>query len=76
VGISSIAARPCKTRKSGAPTVWEGRLNQKLNLGTPQRLGHPPMARLTLARKMAAIALILWKKGEAFEAEHLKPQTA
>ena len=36
----------------------------------------PAMARLTLARKMAAIALILWKKGETFEAEHLKPQTA
>lgn len=36
----------------------------------------PAMARLTLARKMAAIALILWKKGETFEAEHLKPQAA
>jgi transposase len=29
----------------------------------------PAMARLTLARKMAAIALILWKKGETFAAE-------
>lgn len=36
----------------------------------------PAMARLTLARKMAAIALILWKKGVTFEAEHLKPQAA
>ena len=36
----------------------------------------PAMARLTLARKMAAIALILWKKGGRFEAEHLKPQAA
>jgi len=36
----------------------------------------PAMARLTLARKMAAIALILWKKGETFEAEHLKLQAA
>jgi transposase len=36
----------------------------------------PAMARLTLARKMAAIALILWKKGETFEAEHLKHQAA
>jgi transposase len=36
----------------------------------------PAMARLTLARKMAAIALILWKKGDTFAAEHLKLQAA
>jgi transposase len=32
----------------------------------------PEMARLTLARKIAAIALILWKKEERFDAEQLK----
>jgi transposase len=36
----------------------------------------PEMARLTLARKIAAIALIVWKKGVSFDAEHLKSQTA
>ena len=36
----------------------------------------PEMARLTLARKMAAIALVIWKKGVRFDAEHLKPQAA
>jgi transposase len=36
----------------------------------------PAMARLTLARKIAAIALTLWKKGETFQAEYLKPQAA
>jgi transposase len=36
----------------------------------------PAMARLTLARKMAAIALVLWKKGETFEAKHLNSQAA
>jgi transposase len=36
----------------------------------------PTMARLTLARKIAAIALILWKKGEDFDAEKLKLQAA
>src|SRR5512141_3361544 len=36
----------------------------------------PEMARLTLARKIAAIALILWKKEEPFDAEQLKPQAA
>jgi transposase len=36
----------------------------------------PEMARLTLARKIAAITLKIWKKGEAFDAEHLKPEAA
>jgi transposase len=36
----------------------------------------PALARLTLARKIAAITLILWKKGARFDAEHLKPQAA
>jgi transposase len=36
----------------------------------------PTMARLTLARKIAAITLTLWKKGETFDAEKLKSQAA
>jgi|SRR6266550_3455165 len=36
----------------------------------------PAMARLTLARKIAAITLIIWKKGVRFDAEHLKQQAA
>jgi len=36
----------------------------------------PSMARLTLARKIAAISLLLWKKGVCFDAEHLKQQAA
>jgi transposase len=36
----------------------------------------PEMARLTLARKIAAIILIVWKKGVSFDAQHLKQQTA
>src|SRR5246500_3917068 len=36
----------------------------------------PEMARLTLARKIATIVLIVWKRGECFDANHLKPQTA
>jgi transposase len=35
----------------------------------------PEMARLTLARKIATIVLIVWKKGVCFDAHHLKPQT-
>ena len=36
----------------------------------------PEMARLTLARKIAAITLTLWKKGGRFDAEQLKTQAA
>ncbi|HKD86354.1 MAG TPA: transposase, partial [Terriglobales bacterium] len=36
----------------------------------------PTMARLTLARKIAAIMLTLWKKGESFDAKRLKSQAA
>ena len=36
----------------------------------------PTMARLTLARKIAAITLTVWKKGAHFDAEKLKPQAA
>jgi DNA-binding NarL/FixJ family response regulator len=37
-------------------------------------VGASDMARLTLARKIAAIALTLWKKEERFDAQQLKPQ--
>ena len=36
----------------------------------------PEMARLTLARKIAAITLVVWKRGVSFDAKHLNPQTA
>jgi len=36
----------------------------------------PELARVTLARKIAATTLTLWKKGESFDAERLKPQAA
>src|SRR2546428_9167723 len=36
----------------------------------------PEMARLTLARKIAAITLTLWKGGKRFDAEQLKTQAA
>ena len=34
------------------------------------------MARLTLARKIATIVLVVWKRGVCFDAQFLKPQTA
>ena len=36
----------------------------------------PEMARLTMARKIAAISLRVWKRGEHFDAKYLKQQAA
>ena len=36
----------------------------------------PEMVRLTVARKIAATVLVLWKKGVDFDPQFLKPQTA
>lgn len=36
----------------------------------------PSLARLTLARKIAATTLAVWKKGVRFDPEQLKPQAA
>jgi transposase len=36
----------------------------------------PALARLTVARKLAAIVLNIWKKGEPFDPQRLKRQTA
>jgi hypothetical protein len=36
----------------------------------------PSLARLTLARKIASITLLVCKNGVRFDAEHLKPQAA
>lgn len=36
----------------------------------------PELACVTLARKIAAITLTVWKKGESFDAERVKPQAA
>jgi len=49
---------------------------QEFHAGLVARGMKPTMARLTLARKIAAIALIVWKKGVRFDAEHLKQQAA
>jgi transposase len=51
--------------------VWREFYLQLLDKGM-----RPEMARLTLARKIAAVTLKIWKKGEPFNAEHLKLQAA
>ena len=49
---------------------------QEFHAGLVARGMKATMARLTLARKIAAITLIVWKKGVGFDAEHLKQQAA
>ena len=49
---------------------------QEFRAGLVARGMKPTMARLTLARKIASLTLNLWKKGECFNAQHLKPQAA
>jgi transposase len=49
---------------------------QEFHAGLVARGIKPTMARLTLARKIAAITLIVWKKGARFDAEYLKQQAA
>ena len=49
---------------------------QEFNAALLAKGMRPEMARLTLARKIAAITLLVWKKGVCFDAQYLKPQTA
>lgn len=49
---------------------------QEFHAGLVARGMKPTMARLTLARKIAAITLIVWKKGVGFDAKHLKQKAA
>jgi len=51
--------------------VW-----REFYLGLLDKGMRPEMARLTLARKIAAITLTLWKKEERFDVEQLKTQAA
>ena len=59
------------TRASVRPGPFQDFYQRSLAKGI-----QPTMARLTLARKIAAITLTLWKKGENFDAEKLKAQAA
>ena len=58
-------------RRSHKPGPFQEFYTALLAKGT-----QPEMARLTLARKIAAITLHIWKKGARFDAQYLKPQAA
>jgi transposase len=52
--------------KSAASGEWKSRFDAMVANGTPESL-----ARLTLARKIAAIILALWKRGERYDEKKL-----
>ena len=60
---------------ANAATIGQG-IFREFYLGLLKKGMRPEMARLTLARKIATIVLIVWKRGACFDAQHLKPQTA
>ena len=57
--------------KTVAAGVWKSRFEAMVANGTPESL-----ARLTLARKIAAITLAVWKKGERYDHRKLKTMHA
>jgi len=65
--ILKSAAESASRRAGPCRDFYEGLLAKGIK---------PELARLTLARKIAAIILTLWKKGESFDAKHVKPQAA
>jgi transposase len=65
--IFKSAALSASRRAGPFQDFYEGQLAKGMK---------PELARITLARKIAAITLTLWKKGECFEARYVKPQTA
>ena len=65
--VFKSAATTASAREGPFRTCYEGLLAKGLL---------PAMARLTLARQIAAITLSVWKKGGTFDAEQLKPQAA
>jgi transposase len=64
--LKSVAARCC----SGSGPVHDF-AQTLLDQGM-----RPEMVRLTVARKIAAIILVLWKKGVSFDPHYLRPQAA
>ena len=60
--------------KSAANSVRSGILKCYYD-GLLEKGTNEQMARLTLARKIAAVALSVWKKGELFRADKFLKQT-
>ena len=77
-GLNANHSRDLKNIFKGAATLASARPGpfQDFYAALLAKGLRPSMARLTLARKIAAITLTLWKKGAYFEAAQLKSQAA
>jgi len=64
--FKSAALRACRL-----PGPWRDSFTQRVEQGMK-----PELARLTMARKLAALTLVLWKKGEPYNPEKLIMQAA
>jgi transposase len=77
-GLNKNCNHDLKNLFKGAAVVASSKPGpfQEFYAGLVAKGMRPEMARLTLARKIATIVLIVWKRGVCFDANHLKPQTA
>ena len=77
-GLNQNHNHDLKDLFKGAATTASARdgVFREFYLGLLQQGMEPEMARLMLARKIAAITLKIWKKGELFNPEYLKSQAA
>jgi transposase len=77
-GLNRNHNRILKNVFKGAANAAVGRPGplQEFYLGMLQRGMREEMARVTLARKLAALTLRIWKKGEAFDGAKLTQQVA
>jgi transposase len=64
--FKSAALQACRL-----PGPWHDSFSKRVEQGMK-----PELARLTMARKLAALTLVLWKKGEQYNAEKLITQAA
>src|SRR5262249_14972363 len=78
LGVNPKPNHPLKNLFKGAAVIASSKPGpfQEFYAALLTKGMRPEMARLTLARKIATIVLIVWKKGVCFDANHLKPQTA
>jgi transposase len=75
-GLNNNYNRVLKDVFKGAATTavlrgqWKEYFDKQLERGTK-----PNLALLTVARKLSAVALVLWKKGESYDEQRLMKQT-
>ena len=70
-----VSSKKCSILAATSATAGPGPLQEFYRVLLAKGI-RPDMARLTLARKIAAITLTIWKKGVDFDAHQLHRQVA